>query len=210
MDLYVFMTIGLVGFLFIVISFLMGEVAHLGDLGHAGDLGGAGHEIHVGDSHGDHGGAGHDSDSDGPGPLSTRVISIFLTAFGAAATAARLSGLAPITSAAVGVATGYGLGWCTWRFMRLVWSQGASSHLRTSDLEGATGEVTIAIPASGPGQVACVAHGMRTHQIARSATKEAIPLGSIVRITQVTPEGVLVEPVANGSTPGSEPMKERF
>lgn len=206
MDVYVFAGIGLFGLLFILISFLMGEIGHVGDLS-VHEMGG---DAHVGEAGGGHDHAGGVGEHDGPGPLSTRVISIFLAAFGTVATAARLSGLHSVTSAALGLASGYLLGWCTWRFMRLLWVQAASSHIRTLDLEGCPAEVTVAIPASGVGQVACVVHGVRTYQPARSVTGEEAPLGSAVRIAQVTAEGLMVEPVRDGGKTVSEESARRM
>ena len=195
LDVYVFASIGLLGFLFILLSFVLGEVGHLGDFGHVGDVGHV--EVdHAGDVGGHEAGeAGHEA---GPGWLSTRVIAIFLTAFGAVATAARLSGFSAVTSSALGFASGYGLGWCTWRILRFMYGQEGSSQIRSRDLEGQIAEVTVAIPAKGPGQVACVVQDRRTHQIARSSTGQEIPIGSPVHVVRVTPEGVLVQPVPEG------------
>lgn len=193
MDLYVFAGIGLFGALLIVLSFVMGEIGHIGgDVGidHEVAVDGGGHEAHVGHASGhDAGGVGDDA----PGPLSLRVLSIFLSAFGLVGAACRMSGLHTSTSAALGAAAGVALGWVAWRFMAFLWTQGGSSELRARDLEGCVGEVTVAVPAAGPGQVVCVIEDVRTYQIARSADGIAIPLGARVRVSAVTPEGVVVE-----------------
>ncbi|NLC57215.1 MAG: hypothetical protein GX774_10290 [Armatimonadetes bacterium] len=202
MDVYIFAGIGLFGVLFIILSFVMGELGHLGDVGDAG------HEIHLGE-----GDAGHelhaDAADDAPGPLSLRVISIFLSSFGLVGAACRLSGLQTRTSAALGVGVGILLGWVVWRFMRLLWAQGGSSHLRAAELAGSLGEVTVAIPASGPGQVACVVDDARTYQVARSATGTEIPLGSQVRVTAVSADGVLVEPVTPDAAATVDALRRR-
>ncbi|MBI3944637.1 MAG: hypothetical protein HY321_01840 [Armatimonadetes bacterium] len=212
MDLsfYIYAGIGLFGFLYILVTFFLGELGHLGDFGgvdmdHDMD---AGLEHEVGDAGADH--SADVGESDAPGPFSSRVISIFLTAFGAVAAGARYSGLPSSISAGLGMAAGYGLGWLTYRFMRLVWAQGASSHVRTRDLEGALAEVSVAIPVSGPGQVACIASGTRTYQIARAAAGTEIPLGSRVRIVSVTPEGVVVEPAPEDEPPASGEFRRRM
>lgn len=189
MDLYVYAGIGLFGFLLILASFVLGEVGHLGDLGHL-DIN---HDIHVEGFHGEHGGM--DGDDDAPGPLSLRVVAIFLTAFGTIAAGARLSGLHSLTSAALGFAGGYALGWMIWKFMCFLYTQGGSSEILASQLEGCSAEVTVAIPPGGPGQVACVVNGTRTYQIARAENGFAIPLGSSVHVLRATAEGVIVEPL---------------
>lgn len=199
MDLsfYIFATVGIIGFLYVLVSFLLGEVGHAGELGgveveHDLDALHAGMDHDVGlhaEHHADFG------DGDAPGPFSTRVLAVFLAAFGMVGAAARYTGLTPLTSAAAGLGGGYGFGWLAWRLLRLVWSQGASSHIRAQDLVGQHAEVTVAVPASGVGQVACIVNGVRTYQIARSASGGDIPLGTHVRIVHVTAEGVSVEPV---------------
>lgn len=202
LSLSIFVGIGLFGALLIVLSFVMGEVGHLGDLGEAGvehDFGAA--EAGEGADGGDLGG------DDAPGPLSMRVLSVFLSAFGLVGAACRASGLQTSTSAALGVASGWALGWCMWKFMCFLWAQGGSSEVRLRELEGCLAEVTVAIPAQGPGQVACVLDDTRTHQIARSESGVEIPAGTTVRITQVSPECVLVEPLAPDARPVSEGLR---
>ncbi|HOJ20149.1 MAG TPA: hypothetical protein PLU39_12640 [Armatimonadota bacterium] len=193
MDLYIFASIGIFGSLLIVLSFVLGEIGHIGggvDLDHDVAInGGVDHDLPASDAPEADVSAGHDA----PGPLSVRVLSIFLSAFGLVGAASRLSGLHTSTSAALGVAAGTVLGWAAWRLMAFLWSQGGSSEVRVRDLEGRMGEVTVAIPAVGPGQVACVVDDVRVYQIARSLAGEEIPIGSRVRITEATPEGVLVE-----------------
>ena len=221
---YVFAGIGLFGFLFVVLSFILGEFGHMGDLGHV-DAGGVdvGHVDVAHDFAGDgadhdggHAGADHDAghagdaDGDAPGPFSTRVLSIFLTTFGLVSAAGKALGYQTTTSAALGVVGGYALGWCIYKFTRLLWAQGGSSQIHMRDLEGTVAEVTVAIPAGGIGQVACMLNDQRTHQIARCEADAEIPLGALVRITRTTPEGVFVEPAP--AAPGESPdeLRERL
>lgn len=193
MDLYIFASIGIFGSLLIVLSFVLGEIGHIGgdvaldhDMAIDGDID---HDVPAGHVPEADASTGHDA----PGPLSMRVLSIFLSAFGLVGAACRLSGLQTSTSAALGVAAGTALGWAAWRLMAFLWAQGGSSEVRVRDLEGRLGEVTVAIPGVGPGQVACIMDDVRVYQIARSLAGDEIPIGSRVRITAATPEGVIVE-----------------
>lgn len=142
----------------------------------------------------EHGDIGHDVDGHGGGPsiLSSRVLSVFVTAFGA--------------FGAIGVNLGYGIGVSTgmgfggglvfatliYLFASFLYSQQASSHVRVGDLVGMTAEVSVAIPKGGLGQIRCTVADSVVEKIARSADGAEIPMNTLVKVEQIVGETVLV------------------
>ncbi|MCS7197529.1 MAG: NfeD family protein [Candidatus Bipolaricaulota bacterium] len=80
--------------------------------------------------------------------------------------------------------------------MNLVRSQEASSLIESRDLIGLMGRVTVAIPPDGLGEVSCTVKAQVTRRLARSRTRQAIPEGALVRITDVQGDVVLVEQIS--------------
>ncbi len=167
-----FLAIAAFGFVFLAASSIFGDLFEHGDLDH--DVDG-------------HGG--------GPSILSSRILSVFITAFG--------------SFGAIGVHLGYGLGVSTamgfggglvfatviYLFASFLYSQQASSHVRVSDLVGGTAEVSVAIPRGGVGQVRCTLGDTVVEKIARSRNSEGIPANTVVKIQAIVGETVLVERV---------------
>lgn len=167
-----FLGIAGVGFIFLLISLIFGEVFDaFGDFDHDfdGDIG--------------HG---------GPGFLSTRVLSVFITAFGGFGAIATHYGLPPLPASGIGFLSGAFFATLIYAFARFLWSQQATSEMRTSDLVGQTGRVVVGIPASGVGQVRCRVGEQLIDKIARCRDDEAIPENAVVRIEEVLGETVIV------------------
>ena len=118
----VFLAIAAVGFLFLVIALLFGGVFDFFEHDHDVDLG-------------------------GPGIFSTRVIAVFVTAFGGFGAIATRSGATPLMASLVGLASGLVFGGAILVFARFLFNQQASSEVRTTDLVGQNARVIIAIPA---------------------------------------------------------------
>src|SRR5271157_4867643 len=134
----VFLGIASIGFLFLVISLLFGEFFGHGDV--------VGHDA---DFHGDvHGGGGVSI-------FSTRVLSVFVTAFGGFGAIGIHLGYGTEVSTAIGVAGGLVFGTIIYLFASFLFSQQASSEIRVSDLAGNIAQVTVAIPKAGVGQIRC-------------------------------------------------------
>ncbi len=131
----------------------------------------------------------------GPHFLSLRSIAVFLTAFGTVGAIARYYNLSAMLSSLWGVLAGAAMSGIYVLAMNLVRSQEASSLIESKDLVGLTGRVTVAIPAEGLGEVSCTVKAQVTRRLARSKTHQAIPEGTIVRITEVQGDVVLVETV---------------
>jgi hypothetical protein len=171
----VFLGIASIGFLFLAMSFLFGEFFDHGDL--------AGHDA---DFHGDvHGGPGVSI-------FSTRVLSVFVTAFGGFGAVGIHLGYSTEVSTVIGVAGGLVFGTIIYLFASFLFSQQASSEVRVSDLAGSIAQVSVAIPRGGVGQVRCTVGESVVEKIARSQDGEQIPLNALVKIEAVVGETVVV------------------
>jgi membrane protein implicated in regulation of membrane protease activity len=167
----VFLAIGGVGFLFLILALLFGEIFdHFGD------------------------GFDHDMDHGGPGVLSGRVMAVFITAFGGFGAIATYYGLGPLPASGVGFASGLVFGGAIYGLARFLYGQQASSDVVASDLVGRTARVTVAIPAGGVGQVRCRLGEELIDKIARTQGGGAVPENSSVRIEEVLGEVVIVKP----------------
>jgi len=167
----IFLAIGAVGFLFLVISLLFGELFDHADF--SGD-----HETDLG-----HG---------GPGFFSTRVISVFVMAFGGFGAIGVQYGLSTLGASLVGAGSGLVFGSIIYGFARFLYSQQASSEVKTADLVGQAARVIIAIPAGGLGQVRCQIGEALVDKIARTQDGQAIPENVGVKIEEVLGETVVV------------------
>lgn len=171
----VFLGLAAIGFLFLLISLVVGELFDLGDL--FGD-----HDVGV------------DIDGHGGGTsfLSSRVISVFITAFGGFGAIGSHLGYGIGVSTAMGLASGLVFGGLIYLFVTFLHGQEASSDVRVSDLVGATGQVSVTIPKGGLGQVRCSQGESVVEKIARSQDGEEIPVNTLVKIEAVVSETILV------------------
>ncbi|HEX9760588.1 MAG TPA: NfeD family protein [Candidatus Acidoferrales bacterium] len=165
----VFLSIAGVGFLFLLISLIFGELFEHFDHDHDMDLG--------------HG---------GPSFFSTRVLSVFVVAFGCAGAVATHYGMSVAPASGVGVGSGFVFGWIVYAFARFLYGQQASSETRSADLVGQSARVTVAIPAGGVGQVRCRIGEELVDKIARTEDGSPVPENSVVRIKEFVGETVIV------------------
>jgi hypothetical protein len=171
----VFLGIASIGFLFLVVSFVSGELFEHGDL--------AGHDA---DFHGDvHGGPGVSI-------FSTRILSVFITAFGGFGAIGIHLGHSTEVSTVIGVAGGLVFGTIIYLFASFLFSQQASSEIRVSDLAGSIAQVSVAIPRAGVGQIRCTLGESVVEKIARSQDGEQIPINTLVKIEAIVGETVVV------------------
>ena len=184
----IYAAIGAFGLIFLLVMLFLGDVF------------GGDHEIHVGEVGGGHVDFGHEG---GPGFFSARVMSSFLTAFGVGGMVARYYGLSHPASAGSGIVAGAVMSGLVYQFAKILYSQQASSEIQMSRLVGKTGEVTVAIPQGGMGQVTLEYGGERTTQIARSNDGAAIPPGTAIVITALRGDSVIVERATTQATGGS-------
>ena len=165
------MAIGLVGFLFLLVSLLFGEVFEHFDFGHVD----------------------HDIDG-GPTFFSVRGIAVFITAFGAFGAIATNLGYTALPSSAFGFAGGLVLATIVYFFARFLYGQQASSTISSSDLVGRTAQVSVAIPANGVGQIRCLIGESMVDKIAQTRDGSAITHNALVTIEEIVGEFVIVSP----------------
>lgn len=164
----VFVAIAILGFAFLLIALVFGEIFDFFD-----------HDL--------------DFDHGGPGVLSSRVIAVFITAFGAFGAIATNNGLGPGPASAVGLGSGLLFGGVIYAFLRFLYGQQASSDVVAADLVGQNARVVVAIPANGVGQVRCRLGEELIDKIAQSRDGLAIPENAPVRIEEVLGETVIVK-----------------
>lgn len=165
----IFLAIAALGFLFLLVALVFGEIFDFFD-----------HDLDIGMDHG------------GPGVLSSRVIAVFITAFGGFGAIAVNNGLSTGAASAVGVGSGAVFGGIIYGFLRFLYGQQATSELRATDLVGQSGRVVVAIPAGGMGQVRCRIGEELIDKVAQSRDGTAIPENAPVHIEEVLGETVIV------------------
>ena len=167
----IFLGIAAIGFLFLLLSFVFGEIFGHGDVGGHGDV------------HGDFHGVSF---------FSTRVLSVFVTAFGGFGAIGTHLGYRIEISTAIGLVGGLVFGGLIYLFANFLYSQQASSEIRVGELVGRTAQVTVAIPKDGLGQVRCSMGESVVERLARTEDGAAIPANTSVRIESIVGETVLV------------------
>jgi len=182
----IFLGIAGVGFLFLLISLVFGELFDLfGDFDHDWD---------------------HDLGHGGPGFFSSRVLSVFITAFGGIGAIAVSRGFTVFASSLIGFGGGLALATPVYILAHFLFSQQASSMVQISDLVGRTAQVSVAIPAGNVGQIRCLLGNEVVEKIARSRDGSAIPFNTLVKVEELIGESVIVSPVNKDSqtpaTPG--------
>jgi membrane protein implicated in regulation of membrane protease activity len=165
----VFLGISAIGFVFLIVSLVFGEMFDHLDTSFDHDL-----------SHG------------GPGFLSTRVLSVFITAFGGFGAVATYYGLGTLGASGVGFLSGLFFGGLIYAFATFLYSQQASSGVRTQDLVGHSARVVVPIPAGGVGQVRCQLGEELVDKIARVRDGSAVPDNAAVTIVEVLGDTVIV------------------
>jgi membrane protein implicated in regulation of membrane protease activity len=164
----VFLSIAAVGFVFLLISVVFGELF-------------------------DHIGFDHDLDMGGPGFFSGRIMSVFVTGFGAFGAIGVHYGFSPMVASALGLGSGLVFATIIYGFARFLYSQQASSRVDAADLVGQSARVVVAIPAGGVGQVRCRVGEELVDKIAQSRDGSAIPENASVRIDEILGETVIVK-----------------
>jgi membrane protein implicated in regulation of membrane protease activity len=165
----VFLVIASVGFAFLMISLVFGEVFDHFDTSLDHDL-----------SHG------------GPGFFSSRVLGVFITAFGGFGAIGTHYGLGPMPASALGFGSGLIFGGAVYVFARFLYGQQASSEVLSTDLVGQSARVVVTIPSGGVGQVRCRVGEELIDKVARARDGSSIPEHTTVRVEEVLGEVVIV------------------
>jgi membrane protein implicated in regulation of membrane protease activity len=166
----VFLGIGAIGFLFLLVSLVFGELFDHFD-----------------------GGLDHDLAHGGPGFLSTRVMSVFITGFGGVGAIATHFGFTPLAASGLGALSGFVIATPVYYFARFLYGQQASSELLSHDLVGRIGRVVVTIPAGGVGQVRVKLGEELVDKVARGREPQAIAENTSVIVEEVLGETVIVK-----------------
>lgn len=167
----VFLSIAAIGFLFLLVSLIFGEIFEFFDA----------------DTDFDHG-----LEHGGPSFFSTRVLSVFVTTFGAVGAIGVRYGMGTGAASATGAASGVALGSLIYFFARFLYAQQASSDLSVQDLVGHTGRIVVSIPAGGVGQIRLQIGEMLVDKIARSNDGSAVPENTVAKVEEVLGETLVV------------------
>lgn len=165
----VFLAVASVGFLFLMISLVFGEIFDFFD-----------------------GGLDHDLEHGGPGFFSTRAMGVFITSFGGFGAIGTHYGLSPLPASLLGLGSGLVFGGAVVVFARFLYGQQASSDVRAHDLVGQSARVVVTIPPGGVGQVRCRVGEELIDKVARAGDDGLIPENATVRVEDVLGEVVIV------------------
>jgi membrane protein implicated in regulation of membrane protease activity len=169
--LALFVIIGGLGFVFLLISLVVGDIF---------EMFGGGPEIGV------------DSGIDF-GFLDSRVLAVFITAFGGFGAIGAQLGFGALVSSLIGLLGGVVFGGIVSLFGRFLIGQQASSSVTDNDLIGRTVQVTVAIRSGEIGQITARIGDERIERIARSSSGEEIKAGTIVTVAAIAGDSVIVE-----------------
>lgn len=163
----IFLTIGGLGFLFLVASLVVGDL--FDSLGFNFD--------------------GPNSDF---GVLDSRVISVFLTAFGGFGAIGVSLGFAALGGSLFGVLGGLFFAMIVFYFGKFLFSQQSSSSVSSEAMIGRPAQVIVGIKPGQLGQISCRIGEEKVEKLARTAGGEEIKAGQIVRIDSIGSDSVIV------------------
>jgi hypothetical protein len=170
--LLIFLIAGGIGFIFLMISLIIGDLFEALDFDFDMDFDGdGGGEI---------------------GILDSRVISVFLTAFGGIAALTLYIGFGGIFSSIVGLISGLVFGGLIFAFAYLLHSQQSTSSVSEGDLIGRTAKVIVGIQPGSIGQISCRIGEERVEKLARTRDGEAIKEGVTVFIEEAAGDSFIV------------------
>ena len=169
--LMVFLGIAALGFVFLLVSLVVGDI--FDSFGFNGDLTGG---------------------ADGHSLLDSRVISVFVTAFGGFGAMGIQMGLSIGASSLLGLAGGVVLGGLVSLFGRFLYKQQSSSSVTTAQLVGRSAQVVVSIAPGGLGQVSCRVGEERVEKLARARDNREIKAGATVRVEEIAGDSLIVSP----------------
>ena len=168
--LIVFLGIAAVGFVFLLVSLVVGDI--FDSLGFDTGLD-SGAEVAI---------------------LDSRVISVFVTAFGGFGAIGIQLGLSIFASSLLGLGGGVVLGGLVSLFGRFLYKQQSSSSVTTSQLVGRLAQVVVSIGPGSLGQVSCRIGEERVEKLARARDNREIKAGATVRVDEVAGDSLIVSP----------------
>jgi membrane protein implicated in regulation of membrane protease activity len=170
-SLMVFLAIAAIGFVFLLVSLVLGDIF---------------------DSFGID--TGVDGGADGHGLLDSRVISVFVTSFGGFGAIGIQMGLGIVASSLIGLAGGVVLGGLVSLFARFLYKQQSSSSVGAAQMIGRTAQVIVSIAPGSLGQISCRVGEERIEKLARSKDNVEIKAGAMVRVEEIAGDSVIVSP----------------
>ena len=176
--LLVFLGIATLGFIFLLISLVIGDI--FDSFGFETGLDGGGDGGHV--------------------FLDSRVISVFVTAFGGFGAIGIQAGLSIVASSLLGLAGGIVLGGLVSLFARFLYKQQSTSSVGTTQLIGRTAQVIVSIAPGSLGQVSCRIGEERVEKLARTRDNREIKAGSTVRVDEVAGDSLIVSPYTDSTS----------
>ena len=168
--LAVFLIIGGIGFVFLLASLVLGDIFDM----FGGDAGPASADVDF-------------------GFLDSRVIAVFITAFGGFGAIAVQMGFGAAASSGFGLFGGVVFAAVVSLFGKFLIGQQASSSVTDDDLIGKTAQVAVAIKPGEIGQISVRIGDERVEKIARSGGDEEIKAGTLVRVAAIAGDSVIVE-----------------
>jgi hypothetical protein len=169
--LMVFLAIAAIGFVFLVISMVVGDLFD---------------NIGVDTS-------GLDG-TDGHGFLDSRAISVFVSSFGGFGAIGIQMGLSIVASSILGLGGGIVLGGLVTMFARFLYRQQASTSVAATQMVGRTAQVIVGIAPGSVGQVSCRIGEERVEKMARSKDNKEIKAGSMVKVEEIAGDSLIVSP----------------
>ena len=170
--LTIFLIIGGIGFAFLLISLVVGDVFEM--FGGTPDI-------------------GVDSNVDF-GFLDSRVLAVLITAFGGFGAIGAQMGFGAVVSSLIGLLGGVVFAVVVSLFGRFLVGQQASSTVTDDSLLGRSAQVTVAIKPGEIGQIACRVGDERVERIARSRDGSGIAAGTLVKVDSIAGDSVIVSP----------------
>lgn len=164
----IFLVIGGLGFLFLLISLIVGDLFDA-----------IGFDLSLDTSH-------------DFGIFDSRVISIFLTAFGGFGAIGASLGWGAAGGSLFGLFGGFFFGAIVFYFGKFLYSQQSSSSVSAEDLIGRTAQVIVNIKPDGLGQISCLIGEEKVEKLARTISGEEIKAGQLVRIDSIGSDSVFV------------------
>lgn len=165
-----FLVIGGLGFLFLLVSLVVGDIFDA-----------------LGFNFGLNLDASHDF-----GVFDSRVIAVFLTAFGGFGLIAATLGWGAVGGSLFGLFGGLVFGALVFYFGKLLYSQQSSSSVSNEDLIGRTAQVIVNIKPDQLGQISCLIGEEKVEKLARTRSGEELKAGQLVRIESVGSDSVIV------------------
>ena len=164
----IFLVIGGLGFLFLLISLIVGDIFDA-----------IGFDLSLDTSH-------------DFGVFDSRVIAVFLTAFGGFGAIGISLGWGAVGGSLFGLLGGFIFGAIVFYFGKLLYNQQSSSSVAAEDLIGRTAQVIVNIKPDQLGQISCNIGEERVEKLARTRSGEELKAGQIVRIDSIGSDSVIV------------------